>query len=206
MTALERQLAELPVTAVSDALKGQTNLDPAIKPVRDHQRVAGRAYTVKVNAADNKLVLKGIGEAREGDVLVVDAKGWMQNAACGDFVAGLAKTLGLSGLVIDGVVRDLDGIRDLDFPVFCKGTAQAASGRHGTGETNIPISCGGAAVMPGDYIVGDIDGVAVIPQGQEEAVFEGARKKMTKDDERERAIIGNEEAARAHIRDVLSKG
>ena len=205
MTALERELAELPVTAVSDALKGQTNLDPAIKPVRDHQRVAGRAYTVKVNAADNQLVVKGIGEAKKGDVLVVDAKGWLQNAACGDFVVGLAKTLGLSGMVIDGVVRDLAGIRALDFPVFCKGTAQAASGRHGTGETNIPIACGGAAVSPGDFIVGDIDGVTVIPQGQEEAALDGARSKMAKDDEREQAIMGNEEAARAHIRDVLSK-
>lgn len=202
MTTVEQQLAELPVTAVSDALKGQTNLDPAIKPVRDHQRVAGRAYTVKVNAADNKLVVKGIGEAKKGDVLVVDAKGWLKNAACGDFVVGLAKTLGLSGMVIDGVVRDLAGIRELDFPVFCKGTAQAASGRHGTGEMNIPISCGGAAVSPGDYIIGDIDGVTVIPQGQEKAALEGARNKMAKDDEREQAIMGNEEAARAHIRDV----
>lgn len=192
-------------TSVSDALQGLTNLNSAIKPVSDHLTVIGPAYTVRVRAADNLLVLQAIEEAKPGDVLVVDAKGYEQNASCGDFVIGLAQTLGLAGVVIDGVVRDLQGIRDLDFPVFCRGTTVAASDKHGTGETGQPISCGGVPVYPGDLILGDINGVTVIPREKEHAVLEKAREKQARDEKRERDIIGNPEAARAYIRKQINK-
>ena len=203
MRQTEEQLSKLPVTAVSDALKGQTNMNPAIQPVKEDLRVFGRAHTVKVRAADNKLVLRGISEAKKGDVLVVDARGWRENAACGDFVVGLAKTLGLSGMVIDGAVRDLAGIRDLDFPVFCLGTTQAASGRHGTGETGVSISCGGAVVNLGDWIIGDLDGVAVIPAGEEEQVLSAALKKLDADETREKQVLLNEESARVYLDELF---
>lgn len=203
MKKIVEHLSKMPVTAVSDALKGRTNLNPAIQPVKEELRIFGRAHTVKVRAADNKLVLQGIAEAKKGDVLVVDARGWRENAACGDFVVGLAKTLGLAGMVIDGAVRDLAGIRELDYPVFCLGTTQAASGRHGTGETGVPISCGGAVVNPGDLIIGDLDGVAVIPAGEEERVLKGALEKIEADEAREKKFLQNEETARAYLDDVL---
>lgn len=198
------QLAELPSTCVSDALGGLTNLDPAIKPLREEWRVCGRAFTVQVRAADNLMVLKGIREAAPGDVLVIDAKGYLYNAVCGDFVVALMKTLGLAGAVVDGAVRDVLGIKQLDFPVFCRGTTVAASGKSGGGAVGVPISCGGVPVQPGDLILGDADGVVVIPRGREEEILQKAQTKLRKDEEREKDIIGNPEAARAYLDEMLS--
>lgn len=101
---LVEQFKNVSSTCVSDALSGLNNLEPTIKPLIDNHIVVGRAFTVKVRATDNLMILKGIREAQPGDVLVVDAKGFLYNASCGAFVVGLAKTLGLAGMVIDGVV------------------------------------------------------------------------------------------------------
>ena len=204
MMNVVEQFRKLPATCVSDALNGMNNLDYSIKPVAAHLKVCGRAVTVKVRAADNKLVLKGIREANEGDVLVVDAKGYTNNAAAGDFVISLAKTLGLGGVVIDGVVRDIAGIRALDFPVFCKGTTTAASDKRGSGDVNVPISCGDAVIMPGDIIVGDEDGVVCVPQAEAEAILAKAKEKLEQDEKREKDIIGNPDAVRAFIDKQLS--
>jgi 4-hydroxy-4-methyl-2-oxoglutarate aldolase len=194
----------IPTTAVSDALDGMNNLDSTIKPVSSHLKVVGRAVTVKVRAADNKLVLKGIAEANHGDVLVVDAKGYMNNAVAGDFVIGLARTLGLAGVVIDGVVRDIGVIKEMNFPVFCKGVTTAASDKRGSGEVNAPISCGDAVIHPGDIIIGDEDGVVCVPQKIATEVLEKAKEKLLKDEQREQGILGNPEAAREFIKKQLS--
>lgn len=84
-------------------------------------------------------------------------------------------------------------LEDLDFPVFCKGTTVAAGGKAGMGEINIPISCGGVTVKPGDIIVGDIDGVVVIPQEQEEEILANSLDRVEKDKAREEQISGNKE-------------
>ncbi|MFA1820061.1 DUF4387 family protein [Virgibacillus oceani] len=192
-------------TSVSDALNGLTNLHNSIKPISDHLKVVGPAYPVSVNAADNLLVLRGIAEANPGDVLVIDAKGYQQNASCGDFVIGLAKTMGLAGVVVDGVVRDIKGIHEMDYPVFSRGTTVAASGKHGTGKTGEPISCGGISVHRGDLILGDIDGVTVIPKEKENEVLVKALEKEEKDTQREENILGNKEAALSYIQEQLEK-
>lgn len=193
----------VPTTAISDALNGMNNLDSSIKPVSSYLKVVGKAVTVKVRAADNKLVLKGIEEANQGDVLVVDAKGYMNNAVAGDFVIGLARTLGLAGVVIDGVVRDIGVIKEMNFPVFCKGVTTAASDKRGSGEVNVPISCGDAVIHPGDIIIGDEDGVVCVPQQIAFEILEKAKDKLEKDERREQGVLGNPEAARAFIKKQL---
>lgn len=94
------------------------------------------------------MVLKAIKEASPGDVLVVDAKGESYRAVAGDFVVSLAQKLGIAGIIVDGVIRDLIGVRSLNFPVFSKGTTVAASFKNGAGEINVPISCGGVSITP----------------------------------------------------------
>jgi 4-hydroxy-4-methyl-2-oxoglutarate aldolase len=158
MSNIIEKYKELATTCVSDALNGLNNMDPAIKPVKEDLRVVGRAYTVKVRAADNHMVLKAIREAQEGDVLVVDAKGYINNASFGDFMIALAQKMGISGIVLDGAVRDIVGIKNLNFPVFCRGVTTAASDKSGSGEVRVPISCGNTSVKPGDIIIGDADG------------------------------------------------
>nr|WP_275583966.1 RraA family protein [Scopulibacillus daqui] len=195
----------MPTTCVSDALGGMNHLDPLIKPLKEEYQICGRAFTVQLPINDNLLVLQAIKEAHPGDILVIDAKGGRQFAAAGDFILGMAKTLGIAGIVIDGVIRDIVGVKQLDFPVFCKGTTAAASQKHGKGSLNEPISCGGTAVEPGDLIIGDADGVVVVPKNIEQAVYKKALDKIKKDEARENRVSGNPEEIMHYINNMLSK-
>ncbi|RRJ65107.1 RraA family protein [Paenibacillus oralis] len=150
------------------------------------------------------MVLKGIREAKPEDVLVIDAKGDTYRAIAGDFVVGMAKTLGIQAIVVDDVIRDIAGIRQLDYPVFSRGTTVAAGGKLGMGEVNVPISCGGVSVNPGDMIVGDADGVLVIPQSIETKVVQSAKEKLKKDEEREKRISGDRQATLDYLDSMLS--
>lgn len=205
MDNLVKEFQSIPTTCISDAMDGLNNLDPAIKPLKEEYRLAGRALTVKIPVGDNLAVLRAIREAKRGDILVVDAKGDQYRAIAGDFVVGMAQTMGVGGIVVDGVIRDIVGIKDLNLPVFSKGTTVAASGKAGVGEINIPISCGGTAVNPGDIIVGDADGVVVVPQAIEQEVLTKALEKLKKDQVREEEISGNREAIIKHLDKILSK-
>ncbi len=205
MDNLVNEFQNLPTTAISDAMDGLNNLSPAIKPLKEEYKLSGRAFTVKIPVGDNLAVLKAIREAQPGDILVVDAKGDQYRAIAGDFVVGMAQTMGVGGIVVDGVIRDIAGIKELNFPVFSKGTTVAASGKAGVGEVNVPISCGGAAINPGDIIVGDADGVVVIPQAIEEEVLTKAKDKMRKDQLREESISGNREAIIKHLDKMLGR-
>src|SRR5690625_4763452 len=177
MESVIDQFKEVPTTAISDVLKGMNNIDPTIKPLKEEYKIDGRAYTIKLPVGDNLMLLKSLKEAKPGDILVVDVKGDEYRAIAGDFVVGMMQTLQLGGLVIDGVIRDIIDIKQLNFPVFCKGTTVSSGGKNGPGEINVPISCGGVAVHPGDIVVGDVDGVVIIPQEEAEAVVEGAEQK-----------------------------
>ncbi|WP_425607644.1 RraA family protein [Candidatus Chlorohelix allophototropha] len=186
-------------------MEGLNNLDSAIKPLKEEYRIAGRALTVKMPVGDNLAALKAMRNAQPGEVLVIDAKGDTYRAIAGDFVIGMAQTLGIQGFVVDGVIRDVQGIKKLDFPVFCKGTAVAASGKAGVGEINVPISCGGVSINPGDIIVGDADGVVVIPQSKEQEILRKSQDKLEKDINREAKISGNTEAILKYLDDMLTR-
>ncbi|RHW31455.1 RraA family protein [Lysinibacillus yapensis] len=205
-TTIQERLNSLPTTAISDATGGHTNLDAQIKPLAEHFKIAGRAVTVRLPDGENGAVLEAISSAQKGDILVIDAKGNKNRAVAGDFVISLAKGVGVQGVVVDGVIRDLAAVRALDFPVFSLGTTVAAGNKNGGGLVNCPIAVGGVTVHPGDYIVGDIDGVVVIPQDDIEKIAEGAEAKILKDEARESEALANgEESIRAYLAKVLSK-
>ncbi len=133
MDTLIQQFRNLPTTAISDAMEGLNNLESAIKPLKEEFRLAGRALTVQMPVGDNSAVLKAIGEAKAGDIIVVDSKGDTYRAIAGDFVVGMMQTMEIGGLVVDGVIRDLEAIKEMNFPVFSKGTTVASSGKAGVG-------------------------------------------------------------------------
>ncbi|MGM7723834.1 RraA family protein [Metabacillus sp. Hm71] len=203
--SIVKQFEEIPTTCISDAMQGLNNLDSSIKSLKEEYRVAGRAFTVKMPVGDNLVFLKAIREAKPGDVLVVDAKGDTYRAIAGDFIVGMAQTLGINGIVVDGVIRDIEGIKQLNFPVFCKGTTIAASGKAGLGELNVPISCGGVTVHPGDLIVGDADGVVIIPQEMEQEVLVKSSEKLAFDRERAEKVSGKREEVIKYLDEFLSK-
>jgi regulator of RNase E activity RraA len=93
----------------------------------------------------------------------------------------------------------------LNFPVFCKGTTVAASGKAGRGELNVPISCGGATIHPGDMIVGDADGVVVVPQAMEQEVLDKSLEKLELDIKRAEKVAGKREEVIKYLEDFLSK-
>lgn len=203
MTRPASDFPSLPSTCVADALKGEHSLDWRIKPIYPGLTVCGRAFTASMPAGDNEAVLRAIHAAGPGSVLVVDAKGYGQRAAAGDFVIGLAKAAGLAGVVVDGCIRDITGISALRFPVFCRGTTPSASVKGGGGAVNIPISCGGVSVAPGDLVYGDDDGVVIIPQGEEERVFEAAKKKFAADEKRAQTFLQSRETALQYLEKTL---
>lgn len=205
MNTITNQFEEIPTTCISDTMEGLNNLDPTIKPLKESYKVAGRALTVKMPVGDNLVVLKAIREAKPGDVLVIDAKGDTYRAIAGDFIIGMAQTLGIKGIVVDGVIRDIEGTKQLNYPVFCKGTTVAASSKAGMGEINIPISCGGQTIHPGDIIVGDADGVVVIPQYFEEEALEQSLNKLNKDINRAEKVSGQREEVIKYLDNFLLK-
>lgn len=200
-----QRLKKLPTTALSDATGGHTNVASDIKPLVSSFKIAGRAVTVRLPDGENGAVLQAISEAAQGDILVIDAKGNTNRAVAGDFVMQLAQGVGVQGFVVDGVIRDSVAAIDIDFAVFSKGTTVAAGNKHGGGAVNVPVAIGGVAVQPGDYIVGDADGVIVIPQAMIETVIEAAEAKVHKDELREQEALADGEASiRAYLQKVLA--
>jgi regulator of RNase E activity RraA len=128
-------------------------------------RLVGPACTVKTYPGDNLMVHKSLDIAKPGDVIVIDTSGSSMGAVLGDLVSTKARHRGVAGFVVDGLIRDLPGIRDLgDFPVFARGVTPIGPLHRGPGEINYPISAGGIVVNPGDLIVGDLNGVVVVPR------------------------------------------
>lgn len=199
-----KQFQDLSTTCISDSMQGLNNLDSKIKPLKEEYKIAGRAFTVKMPVGDNLVFVRAMKEAKPGDILVVDAKGDTYRAIAGDFMIGMAKTLGIRGIIADGVIRDIIGTKQLDFPVFCKGTTVAASGKAGNGELNVPISCGGVMIHPGDIIVGDADGVVVIPQASEQEILRKSQEKLEADRKREEKVSGNREEIIKYLNNMLS--
>jgi RraA family protein len=163
--ALTAAFAEFETPDVSDLMNRLYTMSPAIHSLTGPSlRILGPACTVKVFPGDNLMVHKALDIARPGDIVVIDAGGSSMNAVLGDIISTKARHRGIAGFVVDGLVRDLPGIMELQFPVFARGTTPIGPLHRGPGEINFPIQCGGIVVNPGDIITGDMNGVVVVPQ------------------------------------------
>lgn len=155
--------SKIPAANLSDAAGNLNTMDSGIRAMWPGARICGPACTVATRGGDFLATLLGIGIAQRGDVLVIDSQGSADVAQFGEITTTEAKRKGLAGLVVDGCVRDIDGIHKRKFPVFARGTVRRVTGRTLPGEVNVPVQCGGAVVRPGDIVVGDADGVVVVP-------------------------------------------
>ncbi len=135
-----------------------------IAPLSRKMRVAGPAFTVEVRPGDNLMIHTALALAKPGDVIVVDGKGDQSCALTGALMAATAQKAGLAGFVMDGAVRDADECEHGDFPIFSVGTNPNGPTKGLAGRIGWPISMAGTTVNPGDLIVGDADGVVVIPR------------------------------------------
>ena len=159
------RLSRFPSSDVSDVLNRMFTLDPAIRCLTGNITLAGPAVTVKVFPGDNLMLHKSLDVAEPGDVVVVDTCGSHRNAVFGDLLANKGKHRGIAGYIIDGYVRDIDGILETDLPVFARGVTSLGPLHRGPGEVNFPVSCGGVVVSPGDVMVADSDGIVVVQNG-----------------------------------------
>lgn len=154
---------------------------PNIKPVSDDMKMVGPAYTVRLTARDSSALYYAMQKAPKGSVLVVDRTGDHTFACVGEFCAEMIKACGMAGVVIDGPATDKLALKASGFPVFCTGFSPVTCNVTGTsGEVQIPIECGGAAVCPGDIIFGDADGVIIVPSNYM-PYLEAAEKKVAEE-------------------------
>jgi 4-hydroxy-4-methyl-2-oxoglutarate aldolase len=179
--SLTKALSAFSAATLHEALGKYGNLPSGIKPVSPAMKVCGPAYTVQNMPGDNTLLHRAYAYAQPGDVLVVDCGGYHEAGYWGDLMSLGAQSRGIAGLVIDGCVRDADDIEALGFPVFCRGLCIAGTSKYGGGTLNEPIILGGWHIRPGDFIVGDRDGVVVIPKERAEEAIEKAREREARE-------------------------
>lgn len=163
----------------SDGMRGGGTMRHEIKPIYNCGGFVGTAVTLHLSVGDSLLVCKSIEVAQPGDVIVIDANGTCDNAVWGDIRSLACKIKGIAGVVIDGAVRDVAGIRETGFPVYARAVTCRSSSKNTHGEINVPISCGGIPVNPGDIIVADESGVVAIPPANAEQVLQVCRKKVS---------------------------
>jgi len=164
--------AGVPTGYAVDAMGGRGGLDYRIKPVTPVQVVlVGVAVTCACGPADNLALFGALAVAKPGDILVAATDGFTATSVTGDLLLGMAKNKGVLGFVTDGLVRDLAGILSVGLPAYCAGVTPNSPARNGPGTVGHPIVVGGVAVSSGDIILGDRDGIVVVPQAQAAAVL-----------------------------------
>lgn len=166
-SAVVSSLGGFGTPAISDLMNRLYTMSPEVRTLTDPAlRLVGTACTVKVYPGDNLMVHKSLDVAAPGDVIVVDASSSSLTAVLGDLVSTKARHRGIAGFIVDGLIRDLPEIRALgDFPVFARGVTPIGPLHRGPGEINHAVCAGGIVVNPGDVVVGDLNGVVVVPRG-----------------------------------------
>jgi 4-hydroxy-4-methyl-2-oxoglutarate aldolase len=192
--ALVTRLAGAMTGHLVDAMEGGGAMDAAIKPV-DPARAAfvGTALPCQTGPGDNLAIAAALARARPGDVIVAAADGFAGSAIIGDNLAWMARNAGVVALVTDGVARDAAGIRQVGLPVFARGITPNSCARSGPGRVGLPVVCGGLSVAAGDVVVGDADGVVVVPQALLPEVLARLER-----------VVAAEQALQARIADGLT--
>ena len=181
--ALIEALNSLPTSTLHEVMDKSNTLWPSIRPLWRPLRLCGPAFTVKGRPGDNLAAHWALAIAPAGSVLVITTEGDTQCAGWGEITTVAAMARGLRGLITDGVVRDTEACRRHGFPIFSQGVSIKGTTKAYPGALNVPITCAGALVRPGDYMVADEDGSVVVPKEQAEEVIRKARQKEAKEAE-----------------------
>jgi 4-hydroxy-4-methyl-2-oxoglutarate aldolase len=155
---------------VVDAMNGRGGLDHAIKPLDAGSRFVGSALTARAGARDNLAALAALDLIEPGDVLIIATQGFTGTATLGDNMAKIAQLRGASAVVTDGMVRDAAEIVALGLPCFCRGVTPNSAFPSGPGEVGLPLALGEVAVDAGDLVMGDRDGVVIVPRAHIPAI------------------------------------
>ena len=186
--AVAKAAAKFQASILADVAGRRGTLGGRIQPLAKSMKVSGPAFTVEVRPGDNLMIHAALVLAQPGDVIVVDGKGDLSCALTGALMAAHAQKAGIAGFVINGAVRDTEDCAKGSFPIFAAGCNPNGPLKNSGGRINWPVSVGGTTVNPGDLIVGDADGVTVLPRELAAAIVAGAQAKVDAEDERMKAI------------------
>ncbi|MFD4371323.1 RraA family protein [Streptomyces sp. NPDC058486] len=187
--AFRAVLAEYsPSCLVTDARR-RVGAIGGLLPVKHHHKIAGPALTVNLSIDDLVDCMPVLTRARPGDVIVVACHETTRTAMWGGLMSTLSRQIGIAAGIVDGAIRDVDEIRDLDFPVWYRSTVPrpsptAVHDRTEPVQVNVPVVIDGQVINPGDIVVADENGIAVVPQGDAETVLAHTRMNI----DRERVI------------------
>lgn len=192
---IARQLGTFAAATLYEAAGKSGAMSADIRPMIARSRMAGIAFTVRTLGAETAAVLRAIDAAPPGAVLVIDT-GSVGTAPVWGGTSSLASKLrGLAGCVTNGCVRDVDEIIELGMPVYAAAVSVIGTLKNHPGWHNAPITLGGVAVQPGDYVVGDSDGVVVVPAAQALRLIDAATVQKQKEQERDARIRAGESIA-----------
>ena len=170
-----RSLGTAPLT------DGGASAIPGVAAMWPGASVAGPAVTARVPAGDNLAIQVAVADAPAGSVVVVEVVGDAPCGYWGEVLTVAAQARGLVGAVIAGAIRDLAPTRDRGFPVFATGSSPIGPAKRGAGSVNMAVTLGGTSVYPGDWVVGDDDGVVVIASDRLDDVTSTAQAKVARE-------------------------
>jgi RraA family protein len=168
---------------ISDNMSRLHGASSELRPYHKEGKLLGTALTVKTRPGDNLMVHKAIDLAQPGEVIVVDAGGDTTNAIVGEIMQRIAKKNGIVGFVIYGAIRDTLAFKNDSFPIYAKGVTHRGPYKDGPGDINVPVSLGGMIINPGDLIVGDEDGLVVVPMEEAEEILHKVKIQAQKEEE-----------------------
>jgi len=177
----DKELTEwktIPSAIAGDSMNRQQVMAARIKPLSPGAVLVGQARCVDAVEGDNAAIHAAISFLEPGDVLVINGGGLENRAVWGGILTSLARRRKVAGVVLDGAVRDLAELKEDDFPIFAVAASPAGPSKGWGGTIDGAISCGGVSVHPGDLIIGDDDGVAVVPLARHETVLKTAKERL----------------------------
>ncbi|MBR0420753.1 MAG: RraA family protein [Erysipelotrichaceae bacterium] len=172
---------QIPTGNIADNNPNGTVLSHPLKALNPLIHMIGRAFIVECAPGDNLALYRGIKEAEEGDVLVFDCKGYCQAGHFGDMMANACKKKGIAGVIVNGTTRDYEDILKMKFPLYSLGYCPDGTTKNFKGEIKEEIRINGKKISKGDLLIGDGDGVVVIPKNEENEVIEKAILKHHKE-------------------------
>jgi regulator of RNase E activity RraA len=180
MNLLEK-LNKFSTAELADAMNGDNVMDVGIRPIHNQMKMAGPAFTIQLPFENGKKTMDAVTSAPKGCVIVISTSDTKKRAVWGDVRSTMALHRQISGVVVDGPIRDVNRIAEMGLPVFYKYISPASYHDNELGEVEVPVFCGDLLVRPGDFVIGDENGVVVVPKERLEEVICAAERKWHAD-------------------------
>ncbi len=185
----------VPAAIVGDVLDRMTAMDGGIRPMATPAAMVGFALPVGVRSGDNLAIHRAMDEAQPHDVLVVNGHGDITRALLGDLLGEIVTAAGAVGAVVDGAVRDAEVLQEQGLTVYARAATPAGPFKNGPGSVGLPVAVGGIVVEAGDLVIGDGDGVTIVPQRKIESTYERVAAQLAMEDELRTTIRATRQGA-----------